>query len=218
MTALSILVVGCSREKLENFFKPEKKEAEEQVEEEVVVSTKKIFKRSKPQEIFVIADFNSGEKPNKIGGDFGAWDKDPLDFTQTAFDSFISTIRHGNKGYCVQVMYDVISDNAAYNGFWMKLNELDASEYNNIHFWVKGDELRGYTQVFKLELKNSQGEIAKVYITGITDHWQEIVLPLSKFVQLSDFSSLSELVIVFEDRIATAKEGAIYIDDIYLSK
>ncbi|MDD5072390.1 MAG: hypothetical protein PHO67_04480, partial [Candidatus Omnitrophica bacterium] len=30
----------------------------------------------------VIADFDSGDKPNSIGGDFGAWNKDEADMTQ----------------------------------------------------------------------------------------------------------------------------------------
>jgi hypothetical protein len=33
-----------------------------------------------------------------------------------------------------------------------------------------------------------------------------------------DISSLSELVIVFEDRTVSVKEGAIWIDDIYFAK
>ncbi len=45
----------------------------------------------------LIADFNSGEKPNNLGGDFGAWDRDPNDYTQTATESFISDIKCGTK-------------------------------------------------------------------------------------------------------------------------
>ena len=36
----------------------------------------------------VIGDFNTGDKPNNIGGDFGSWDKDPNDETQSSQISF----------------------------------------------------------------------------------------------------------------------------------
>ena len=36
----------------------------------------------------VILDFDTGDKPNNIGGDFGAWDKDPNDETQWCEISF----------------------------------------------------------------------------------------------------------------------------------
>ena len=43
----------------------------------------------------MIADFNSGTKPNNIGGDFGAWIKDPTDPAQGAVESFDPVNRFG---------------------------------------------------------------------------------------------------------------------------
>lgn len=162
----------------------------------------------------MVADFDTCKRPNNVGGDFGAWNKDPQDFTQGCFDSFISTIKHGDEGCSIQLMYDVLSDNPAYNGFWMKLNGINISEYKALSFWVKGDEVRGFTRVFRVELKNNKGEVGKCYVTEVTSAWKEIVIPFDKFTGITDFSSMSEFVIVFEDYIATKKEGAIYIDNI----
>jgi len=164
----------------------------------------------------LIADFNSGKKPNKLGGDFGSWDRDPNDYTQTATDGFISAIKHGEEGFSLQIYYDVNSPNPAFNGFWMKLNNLNASNYTTLNLWIKGDKLRGFTRIIKTELKNSKGEIGTFYIDNISDKWQEIIIPLKSFKGLNDLTSLSEFTIVFEDTSATKKEGAIYIDDIYL--
>ncbi len=165
----------------------------------------------------VIADFDSGEKPNNLGGDFGAWDKDPNDFTQTAVDSFIATIKHGKEGYSIQIYYDIDSPNPAFNGFWMKLNNIDASKYSTLNFWVKGDEMRGFTKAFKIELKNAKGETGKYYVSNLTSEWQKISIALNNFQGLNDLSNLSEFIMVFEDTTATKKEGAIYLDDIYLN-
>lgn len=217
---------GCKSLELETKNEEEVKYKDSKLNEReirVVKAESKDKKESSKEEksrqnTLVIANFDNCEKPNKIGVDFGAWDKNPDDFTQSAMDSFISNVKRGKDGCSVQIAYDVISPNVAYNGFWMGLNGLDASEYNKLNFWIKGDAKRGFTKVFKVELKNSKGEVGKTYVTGLTKEWQKITLPLSKFKQLTDFTTLKEFVIVFEDRIATAKKGAIYIDDMHLSK
>ena len=166
----------------------------------------------------VIADFNSGEKPNNIGGDFGAWNKDPTDFSQGCTESFDSANKHGESGFAMKLDYSVESKNPAYNGFWMGLNNLDASKYDNIAFWVKGDAKTGYTTVFKIELKNAAKQVGRYYVTNVTDQWQEEVIPLSEFKGLTDASNLTEFVIVFEDRIASNKKGVVYIDDLRFTK
>jgi len=166
----------------------------------------------------LIADFNSGEKPNNIGGDFGAWNKDPADFTQGCTEAFDSANRHGDAGFSMKLDYSVDSKNPAYNGFWMSLNGIDASKYDNLSLWVKGDPKTGYTTVFKVELKNAAKQIGRYYITNVTDQWQQVVIPLSEFKGLTDLSNMTELVIVFEDRVASNKKGVVYVDDISLGK
>lgn len=175
------------------------------------------FAAQKASEL-LIADFDSGEKPNNIGGDFGAWNKDPADFSQGCTESFDSVNRYGDTGFGMKIDYSVESKNPAYNGFWMTLNNLNGSKYDNLSFWVKGDAKIGYTTVFKVELKNTGKQIGRYYVTNVTDQWQEVVIPLTEFKGLADLSSLTEFVIVFEDRIASNKKGVIYIDDIRLTK
>ena len=166
----------------------------------------------------MVADFNAGMKPNNIGGDFGAWDKDPTDFSQGCVESFDPTVKHGNTGFSMKIDYDVDSPNPAYNGFWMFLNGLDARPYDTVAFCVKGDKDVGFTTVFKVEIKNSKKEVGKFYATGVTTEWQRIALPIKDFKGIADFSNMTELVIVFEDRIASNKQGVIFIDDVQFTK
>lgn len=166
----------------------------------------------------LVADFDSGEKPNNIGGDFGAWNKDPTDFSQGCSEAFDSVNRRGTKGFGMKLDYSVESKNPAYNGFWMNLQNLDASKYDALSVWVKGDVKAGYTTVFKLELKTASKQVGRFYVTNVTDQWQEVIIPLKDFKGISDFSNLTELVFVFEDKIASNKKGVIYIDDIRFVK
>jgi len=211
---LGLMLFGCA---------PKKPEPEEEITEEVLLApeekVEEVKEAAKPKErFFVVADFDTCSKPNNVGGDFGSWNKDPTDFSQGTLDSFIPTIKHGDKGCSIQLMYDVLSDNPAYNGFWMKLNGIYISDYKKLSFWVKGDEMRGFTKVFKVELKNTKGQVGRCYVTEVTSDWKEIVIPFDKFSGINDFTSMSEFVIVFGDRIATKKEGAIYIDNIAFLK
>jgi hypothetical protein len=172
----------------------------------------------KPSEILVLADFDSGEKPNNVGGNFGAWNKDPSDATQWCKESFDNVTRRGDKGFSMKLDYCVDSLNPAYNGFWMMLPNLDADRYDTLSLWVKGDAQAGYTTVFKIELKNAKGQVGRYYVSNVGGEWKQVSIPLSEFKSLIDRTALTEFVVVFEDRIATNKKGVVYIDDISFSK
>lgn len=166
----------------------------------------------------MIADFNSGTKPNNIGGDFGSWIKDPSDPMQGVIDTFDRADRYGSTGYALRLIYSVDSNRPAFGGFWMRLENLDAAKFDNLAFRVKGDRRMGYTTVFKVELKDALDQSSHYYVRGVTDQWQDIVIPLKSFEGIANFTRLKEFVITFEDNSSTAKKGVIYLDDIRLTK
>ncbi|MCJ7645940.1 OmpA family protein [bacterium] len=166
--------------------------------------------------ILKLADFDSGGKPNNLGGDFGAWNRDPTDLTQMCTDSFSSEVKYGDKGYSLKLAYDVDSPNPAYNGFWTKLQNQNLKDYKELVFFVKGDEEKGFTPRFKVELKNPT-EVGSFLVTGITSAWQKVVIPFQKFKAITDWSQMTEFVVVFDDLTSNPKDGVIYIDDISFS-
>jgi hypothetical protein len=167
----------------------------------------------------VIADFDTGDKPNNIGGDFGGWDKDPNDESQGCQMSFDTDDSQGDSsGYSIRLDYDVDSPNPAYNGFWMKLNGEDATPYNTLNFYVKGDAKLGYTKRFKVELKDMTNKPSAYIVSGVTDQWQKISIPFEKFRRIENWNALNEIVIVFDDINSNPKTGGILIDQFTLSK
>lgn len=167
----------------------------------------------------VIADFNTGDKPNNLGGDLGAWDKDPNDETQWCEMTF----EYGEDatgdadGYALRLTYDVDSPSPAYNGFWTKLEGEDFSDYNTLNIYVKGDNAKGFSSRMKLELKDYQ-KSAHYIVSGITGEWQKFSIPFEKFRAISDWSAMNELVIVFDDMNSNPKEGSILVDQITVSR
>ena len=167
----------------------------------------------------VLADFNTGTKPSNTGGDFGAWNKDPNDETQGTVMSFVSDDALGDPaGYSIRLDYDVDSPNPAFNGFWMKLNGVDATPYNALTFYIKGDAAAGFTKRVKIELKDESNKPSSHIVAGVTDKWQKFSIPFEKFRRVTDWKALNEFVVVLDDNNSRPKKGTIYIDQIVLSK
>jgi hypothetical protein len=167
----------------------------------------------------VVADFDTGDKPNNLGGDFGSWDKDPNDETQGCKLSFTEDDALGDKtGYSIRLDYDVDSPNPAYNGFWMKLNGVDATPYNTLAFYIRGDAESGFSKRVKMELKDQSNQPAAYIVSGLTEQWQQIKIPLNKFRRVEDWKSLNELTVVFDDINSNPKTGTIFVDDIALTR
>ena len=160
----------------------------------------------------LVDDFDKGEKPNALGGDFGSWDKDPSDPTQKCTISFDKVEAMGGAGSSLRIDYDVDSPNPAYNGFWSKLQRANVSSAKNLSFYIKGDVSRGYTTQIKLELKNDKKEVGRYLLKGITDQWQKATIPLKSFEGITDWTAMTEFVIVFDDITSTKKVGSILID------
>lgn len=161
----------------------------------------------------LVDDFDRGEKPNALGGDFGSWDKDPSDPTQKCTIAFDKASAFGGVGYSLKMDYDVDSPNPAYNGFWMKLQSADLSAYKKLTFYVRGDSTNSFTPQIKLELKNGK-EVGRYLLKGITDQWQQVSVPLKDFVGITDWKGMTEFVVVFDDLTSTKKVGTIYLDEI----
>ncbi|MFM5918463.1 MAG: hypothetical protein ACKOOL_13160 [Novosphingobium sp.] len=165
----------------------------------------------------MIADFNSGQKPGNIGGDFGAWIKDPTDPMQGAIDSFDHDNRYGSKGFALRLIYSVQSNRPAFGGLWFKLGGLDASSYSGLAIRVKGDRAMGFSSTFKLEIKDELGQTSQYLVNGVTDQWQDIVVPFDQFTGMANRHGLAELVVILEDRTASARQGVLYFDDVRLT-
>ncbi len=172
--------------------------------------------------VLLVTDFSSGTKKvfGSFAGEFGTWENDPKDETQFCRMEIGETLDRFNKpDYFVRLNYDVGSPRPAFNGFWMKLNHLDITPYEYVSFLVKGESI--FTTQLKIELKNKKGEKVVYFISGITPDWQRVVVPLDKLKKvnsITDWTDMTEFVVVFDDIVATEKAGTICIDDLNFAK
>lgn len=173
----------------------------------------------------ILADFNS-PAPNNVEGNFGAFSPSETEQVYVCMESVDDVVKHGPSGSSMRLVYNV-GKGGAFNGFWMKLgpadsgNNLNATDYKKLSFWIKGDDKAGLPNKFKVELKGDPGTpIAKKYVGELTGDWKKIEVPLEEIAaQGVDLTKLNEFVVVFEQRaVSPATTGAIYIDDVMLEK
>lgn len=155
----------------------------------------------------VIADFNTG-----------SWNKGFASHIRGCKRSFDSKNRRGDTGFAMKLKYNVDSKTPVYNEYNIALPNIDASGYDNISLWVKGNPKEGHTTVFKVMIENASGQTGHYYVTNVAEQWQEAIIPLARFKGITDLSGLTKFAIVIEDKIASDKIGAIFIDDIKLTR
>lgn len=168
----------------------------------------------------VVADFDSGQAQNNLGGIVEVWlAGDGSDTTQFSKMSFVSDDALGNAaGKSIRIDYDVESENPAYNGIRTDLTHFDTTGYKTASFYIKGDTAAGFTKMLKIELIGDSGRPSPTMVNGITGEWQKITIPLSDFPMIKEGSKLQKFVVVFADINNDPKIGTIYLDHISFSK
>ncbi|MDD5135911.1 MAG: CIA30 family protein [Candidatus Omnitrophica bacterium] len=165
----------------------------------------------------LVNDFERNENFNNLDGVCGSWNVFYSDDTQYCKDEITDAERMNGEGCSLKLTYDVDTKFSSYNGFFTKLMDIDVSDYKYLVFYVKGDEKAGYTTRINVELKN-RNQTGRATVDDINGEWKKVVIPLNKFVGMSNFKNMREFVVVFSDINVSRKEGVIYIDDIYFAK
>jgi len=135
-------------------------------------------------------------------------------------------ITHGGTGNSLQLTYNVASPQS-YAGYSSQLGSSSLTSptaYTVVSFYVKG---AAGGEFFKIEMKNTGSNDntnhAAVYVTdfldgGVTTGWRQVTIPLQNFANISDWTSMKEFVITFENSQSAANGsaagGTVYIDDI----
>ena len=160
-----------------------------------------------------------------IGTDIGTWNYNTADPNQGCTIEVVPAKdvlgKVGVETNVLKISCSVASSMPAFNGIYIKLDSADLTPYDEMSMLIKGDRERGYTSKFKIEMKNDKGERAVYLVKDITGDWQKIVIPMQELKALgsiSDWSKMKEIVFTFDDMTADVRLGAIYVDDIMLSK
>jgi hypothetical protein len=168
----------------------------------------------------MVADFDTCQKPNNLGGNMGAAYNLP--------DRLEETFVPDTGGGCyIRLEYDVVD----WSAFWLELNGADINPYIQLTFDIRGDPQLGVFPEFKIELKRNcrmvtedQRECTEfeiVYVGAVTETWQTQTVQLGAFVPtgwpgftgLQALTDMQELVFVFEAN-RSGRNGVVYLDNV----
>jgi hypothetical protein len=126
-------------------------------------------------------------------------------------------------GRALRLHYRFNSDATSAIGWQLALPDLDASAYDHLEFWIRGDANTGYAESLKIEFKQPladgpPGLLRKgsTVITGIDDAWQRVRVPLNSMSGIDDWKHLRQFGFVFEPRRSPLMAGSYWLDDIAL--
>jgi len=106
----------------------------------------------------------------------------------------------------------------------LDLKALDAADYDHLAFWVKGDPAEGFNPEFEVQFRrpdsagNGMKEVGSFMVSGITDQWKQVVVPLNYMIGIKDWRLLSSFVMTFPPREMRIRKGAYWVDNVTLIK
>lgn len=110
-------------------------------------------------------------------------------------------------------------------GWQLSLPDLDASAYDHLELWIRGDAQAGFAEALKLEFKQplTDGPLGllrqgSTVIEGVTDDWRRFQVPLRWMTGIDDWTHLRQLALVLQPRRSPVMQGAYWLDDLALIK
>jgi hypothetical protein len=104
----------------------------------------------------------------------------------------------------------------------LSLPDVDARAYDTLVFWIKGDATHGFAATLEVGFVRPHPALPGMVqaggfrVTGITDRWQQIVIPLHLMTGIHEWTHLRALFLRIHPRASPTPKGAYSLDDIRL--
>lgn len=166
----------------------------------------------------VLASFES-ERPGALGlldVAIPAWRRGTLAWER------IACRRDSTEGHCLRLTYALGAERAQAS-FRVDLGDVDASRFDRLELWIRGDESRGFGPAVRVGLRRPKDEgkgaveDGTAVIDGIDGTWKRVLVPLSHLAGIHDWRHLSAFFVTLDARrVGAARTGAYEIDDVAL--
>jgi hypothetical protein len=115
----------------------------------------------------------------------------------------------------IRIIYDLNDPFPSTKTFSITLPSKDASKYSHLNLTIRGMK-ESYPGIVKMIVGNQRNEKASYYIQNVQGDWQKISISLDK-LNLTDWSSVTDVSFVLEAWNMDFKKGTVFIDDISFS-
>ena len=174
---------------------------------------------SNPPQVLKIAEFD----PEKSRSSFGELVESCPPMVRGAVSFALEPAeRCGREGGCLRLHYQFDETAEMPVGFRIDLQGLDASGFDQLALWVKGDEAAGYDSQIEVGFRRPDSaraglaETGTTLVGGITGEWQRLLVPLGRMTGIRQWSNLRHFVIVFDPRRTARPTGTFHFADIAL--
>ncbi|MFZ5800882.1 MAG: hypothetical protein ACOY3D_05870 [Candidatus Omnitrophota bacterium] len=117
--------------------------------------------------------------------------------------------------YPLRINYDFRRDQPQIQNFSINLPEVNAQKFAYLEISLRGGDSR--PRLVKIVLENRKKEQAAYYLSGVSNRWQKMQIPLNNFGELSDLSVLTKISFVFEAWNTDNQRGGLLVDSIGFS-
>ena len=129
------------------------------------------------------------------------------------------------SGRALYLQYRFNPDATEALGWQLSLPDLDASAYDHLELWIRGDAQTDFAKALKLEFKQPLADgppgllrQGSTLIEGVTGDWQRFQVPLRWMNGIENWTRLRQFALVWQPRRSSATQGAYWLDDLALVK
>ena len=119
--------------------------------------------------------------------------------------------------YPLHLTYNFSPQKPQVENFSMHLGAKALDAYNYLGFSIKGSP-KGYPRIIKVGIENAKREKSYFYYNGIEPSWKEVVIPLSEFKEITDWSRVEKVSFVLEAWNVDMGKGMVVVDDVCFYK
>jgi hypothetical protein len=122
----------------------------------------------------------------------------------------------------LRVSYRFGHDRRARAGVRASLGGLDASNFDHLQFWVRGEPGARFARSFEVGFQRPRPdrpdmmEIGSYVVAGVGEEWREVRVPLNLMTGIGSWTGLNEFVIAIDSGRADEGAGTLYFDDVAL--
>jgi len=115
----------------------------------------------------------------------------------------------------IRIVYDLNDPFPSTKTFSITIPHKDVSKYTHLNLSIRGMN-DSYAGVVKMVVGNQRNEKAIYYIQNVQGAWQKVSIPLEK-LNLTDWSTITDVSFVLEAWNVDVKKGTVLIDDLSFS-
>ena len=115
----------------------------------------------------------------------------------------------------IHVAYDLNDPFPSSKTFSIAIPNKDASKYDHLNLAIRGMNA-AYPGIVKMVIGNQRNEKATYYIKNVQGSWQKVSIELDK-LNLTDWSTVTDVSFVLEAWNVDFKKGSVIIDDVSFS-